>query len=75
MKTLLVDEKKAISMMTTTRLESFGHEVTQAADSKSAMFPFSRATLATSLIGPLFRQADSLPYQAMEAGRNRVASD
>lgn len=43
MKILLVDDSKAVAMMTTARLESFGHEVTHAADGLAAIAHFQRS--------------------------------
>ena len=40
MKILLVDDSKAVAMMTTARLESFGYEVTHAADGPAAIKHF-----------------------------------
>ena len=42
MKILLVDDSKAVAMMTTARLESFGYEVTHAADGPAAIAHFQR---------------------------------
>ncbi|MDP3639096.1 MAG: diguanylate cyclase [Azonexus sp.] len=42
MKILLVDDSKAVAMMTTARLESFGYEVTHAADGLSAIAQFQQ---------------------------------
>ena len=42
MKILLIDDSKAVAMMTTARLESFGHEVTHAADGPTGIAQFQR---------------------------------